>query len=182
MVWRRLSLAVGLWLAADPASAQAPRLAKAEVEHDPQADFSVFKTFQWKDSQEPADNPTVHTSVVWYVERGLEKKGLAKSAGEQQPDLLLRYSTLARSSIKGIPSQSSSTSGPGGPDTHSTSVDFRKELQGTLVLELHRASDAKLVWKATTPWGLVDKSRLDAEVAKAVQLLLAEYPPKAKAR
>jgi hypothetical protein len=180
MQLRHLSLAVGFSLAAGLAAAQLPRLVKAEVEHDPQADFTTFKTFQWKDTQVPADNASVHTSVTWYVERELEKKGLRKSADEK-PDLLLRYYTLAKQTVKGVPSQSTSD-GPGGPSTRSTNVDFRKELQGILVLEIQRAADEKVVWKATTPWGVVDKAQLDAEVDKAVHLLLAEYPPEPKKR
>lgn len=179
MQLRHLSLAIGFAIAAGLASAQLPRLAKAEVEHDPEVDFAAFKSFQWKDTQVPADNPNVHTSVTWYVERDLEQKGLKKSA--EKPDVLLRYYTEAKRSIKGIPSQSSSD-GPGGPERRSTNVDFRKELQGTLVLEIQRAADQKVVWKAATPWGVIDKSQLDAEVDKAVHLLLAEYPPKPASR
>ncbi len=175
MRWRHLSLAVGFSIVAGLAVAQLPRLAKAEVEHDPEADFAAFKTFQWKDTQVSADNPNVHTSVTWYVERHLEQKGLKKSP--EKPDVLLRYYTESKQSLKGVPSQSSSD-GPGGPEMRSTNVDFRKELQGTLVLEIQRAADEKVVWKATAPWGVIDKAQLDAEVDKAVHLLLAEYPPK----
>lgn len=176
---RRLSLAVGLVLAANLAVGQVLQLPKAEVEFDEKADFAAFKSYRWKDSQVPADNPTVHTSVVWYVERGLEKKGLEKRA-EGETDLLLRYYTAAKESLKGTPSQTTS-SAAGTPSSLSTSVDFRKEMHGTLVLELYRASDEALVWKAAAPWSNVDKAKLDSEVDRAVRLLLAKYPPKPQA-
>ena len=172
----RLSSAVGSFvLVASLVPAQVLQLPKVEVEHDEKADFASFKTYRWKDSQVPAENPTVHTGVVWYVERGLQGKGLAKKA-EGDSDLLVRYYTSAKENLKGTPSQSSSTTGTS--SNLSTSVDFHKEMHGTLVLELYRASDEALVWKAAAPWSNVDKAKLDSEVENAVRLLLGKYPPR----
>lgn len=179
MAQPRVSFLVGLGLVTSLASAQVLQLPKVEVEHDATADFAAFKSYRWKDSQVPADNPAVHTSVVWYVDRGLRDKGLAKK-GDEDADLLVRYYTEAREDLKGTPSQTT-TSPAGAPSNLSTSVDFRKELHGTLVLELYRASDEKLVWKAATPWSSVDKAKIDSEIEGAVRLLLAKYPPKPKA-
>lgn len=177
---RRPSVALGsLVLVASLASAQVLQLPKVEVEHDEKADFASFKTYRWKDSQVPADNPTVHSSVVWYVERGLQGKGLAKKM-EGDTDLLIRYYTSGKESLKGTPSQTGDATGAS--SNLSTSVGFRKELHGTLALELYRASDEALVWKATAPWSSVDKAKLDTEVENAVRLLLGKYPPRPVAR
>jgi hypothetical protein len=46
-----------------------------------------------------------------------------------------------------------------------------------MILELYRASDEKLAWRAATEWGSLDRKRLDAEIARAVRLLLTRYPP-----
>ena len=171
----RLSSAVGFVLVASLVPAQVLQLPKVEVEHDEKADFASFKTYRWKDSQVPTDNPTVHSGVVWYVERGLQGKGLTKKS-EGDTDLLVRYYTSAKESLKGTPSQASDATGASG--NLSTSVDFHKETRGTLVLELYRASDEALVWKAAAPWSSVDKAKLDSEVENAVRLLLGKYPPK----
>jgi hypothetical protein len=177
---RRLPVSLGLVLVASLAGAQVLQLPKVEVEHDEKADFASFKTYRWKDSQVPADNPTVHASVVWYVERGLRGKGLEKKT-EGDSDLLLRYYTSAKEGLKGTPMQPSD-SATGTQSNLSTRVDIRKETHGMLVLELSRASDESLVWKAAAPWSSVDKAKLDSGVKDAVRLLLGKYPPAAAAR
>src|SRR6187549_1135442 len=76
MPTHRTSLGVVLLLTAGLAAAQTFQMPKTEIESDPKTDFSTFKTFRWKDSQVPAENPVVHTSVTVYVERGLAGHGL----------------------------------------------------------------------------------------------------------
>jgi hypothetical protein len=66
---------------------------------------------------------------------------------------------------------------PGGPETLTTSFDLRKAREGTLVLELQRASDGKAVWRAGSSFAIDDK-RIDAEVNRAVDILL-RIPPEA---
>ena len=158
------------------AAAQVLELPKVDLEYDQTADFSAFKTFRWKDTQEPAPNATVHSSVTWYVERGLEKKGMAKQA--EGSDLLVRYYTEAKSALKGTPSQTTNPSS-GSPSGPTTNVDFHRETRGMLTLELFRATDGKRVWKGQTPSVAVDKKDIDDDVARAVTLLLAKYPPPA---
>ena len=182
---RALTLALGAaLLAASPAGAQTLKLTQAEVESDPAADFAAFRTFAWKDTQVPAANPTVHTNVVWYVERGLQGKGLKKVA--DGADLLLRYYTSASESLKSQPTETvappSGATASGSIAGGTTRVDVHKERRASLVLEMHRASDGALVWKGSTPGASFDKDRLDSEVSAAVKLLLAKYPPKPAAR
>jgi hypothetical protein len=147
---------------------------RVEVETDPEAGFASFRTFRWKDSQAPADDPTAHASITWYTERELEKKGLKKAA--DSADLLVRYYAKGRKSLKGTPVQGRSLM-PGGTSGLTTRVDIQQVAEGTMILELYRASDEKLVWRAATEWGSLDRKRLDAEIARAVRLLLAKYPP-----
>jgi hypothetical protein len=119
----------------------------------------------------------MHTRIVWYVERELEKKGLAKRP-EGEGDLFVRYYAKGRSGFKGTPSQNESyLSGAAGQLT--TSVDFSKVSEGTLLVELQRASDGKAVWRAGSGYGSLDKKRIDADTARVVRLLLAKYPPPA---
>jgi hypothetical protein len=56
-------------------------------------------------------------------------------------------------------------------------VDFSKVVEGTLLLEMQRASDGKAVWRAGVVLGAIDKKRVDAETARAVRMLTAKYPP-----
>ncbi len=78
--------------------------------------------------------------------------------------------------LKGTPSQGQTTL-PGGSGQLTTSVDFHKVLEGTLLVELQRATDEKAVWRAATEYRSIDKQRIDAETASAVRHLIAKYPP-----
>ncbi len=78
----------------------------------------------------------MHTRIIWYVERELEKKGLRKTA-DGQGDLFVRYYAKAHEGLKGTPSQGESYL-PGGAGQLTTGVDFSKAVEGTLILELQR--------------------------------------------
>jgi hypothetical protein len=175
---RPIALAALVILAFGSAAlAQTITMPKVELDFDKDADFSAFKSYSWKDPLEAAKDPQMHTRIIWYVERELEKKGLAKKP-EGEGDLLVRYYAKARTGFKGSPAQNESyLSGAAGQLT--TSVDFSKVTEGTLLLELQRASDGKAVWRAGTGYGTIDKKRIDADTARAVRLLLAKYPPPA---
>jgi hypothetical protein len=160
---------------AQAALAQPLRMPKVDLDFDKEVDFSTFKTYSWKDPLAAARDPQMHTRIIWYVERELEKKGLAKKP-EGEGDLFVRYYAKRRESYKGTPTQSESyLAGAAGQLT--TSVDFSKVVEGTLLLELQRAADGKAVWRAGSEFGSIDKKRIDADTARAVRLLISKYPP-----
>jgi hypothetical protein len=173
---RRTLVAAALASLIVPAAlAQALKMPKVELDYDKDVDFSAFKTYSWKDPVAAAKDPQMHTRIIWYVERELEKKGLTKQP-EGKGDLFVRYYAKGKAGLKGTPSQGESYL-PGGAGQLTTSVDFRKVVEGTLILELQRASDEKPVWRAGSGWGSIDKKRIDAETASAVRLLFSKYPP-----
>jgi len=166
--------AAAIAFGAAPLPAQQLRLPQVDVDFDPEVDFGEFHTYGWKDPARPAEDPKAHTSIVWYVDGELPKKGLEKVA--QGPDLWVRYYAKARSRIKGTPSQTDSRL-PGGTGSLTASIDFQKVREGTLILELQRASDERVVWRAGSDFTSIDARRLDAEIRAAVRLLLRRYPP-----
>ena len=168
-------LAVALATAAGPLVAQALKMPKVELDYDKEADFAAFETYSWKDSTEGAADPQMHTRIVWYVERELEKKGLKKAA-DGKGDLLVWYYAKGHSGFKGTPSTQEGYL-PGGAGQLTTAVDFKKVTEGTLIVDLVRASDGKSVWRAGTDWVTIDKKRVDAETASAVRMLIGKYPP-----
>ena len=176
MPTHRTSLGVVLLLTAGLAAAQTFQMPKTEIESDPKTDFSTFKTFRWKDSQVPAENPVVHTSVTVYVERGLAGKGLTRQM-EGEADLWVRYYTSRDDSFKGVGSQADVPFSAGNPSGSSTKIDVRKQTSGRLVIELYRSKDAVIVWKGSTTSPSIDKNRLDSEVSTAVKRLMSKYPP-----
>jgi len=157
------------------ADAQQFKMPRVDLDYDKQADFTSFKTYSWKDNEPVATTPGMHARIVWYVERELEKKGLKKS--KQGPgDLLVRYYAKKQTSLQGTPNQEQTTL-PGGAGQLTTTVDFQKVLEGTLLIELQRSSDAVAVWRAATEYKSIDTQRIDAETASAVRLLMGKYPP-----
>jgi hypothetical protein len=176
---RELLVLAALAAIAPAALAQQIRMPKVDVHADPEVDFSVFQTYGWKDPVSPAEKQQVHTSIIWYTERGLEEKGLTKipDGSDTVPDVFVRYYAKGRSSIQGTPVQTQDLL-PGSPKTMTTSFDLHKVRAGTLILELQRASDELAVWRAGTDISRIDQKRIDAEVRRAVQMLLAKYPPK----
>jgi len=162
--------------AAPPARAQGLAMPKVEVDYDKETDFKAFRTYSWKDPATPAKDAQMHTRVIWYVERELEKKGLTKAPEGAKGDLFVRYSARARETFRGTPTQGELPV-PGGAGHPTTSVDFQRVAEGTLVLDLERTSDEKTVWHASTEYTSTDKKRLDAETASAVRLLISKYPP-----
>ena len=160
---------------ASAALAQTLTMPKVDLDYDKEVDFSAFKTYSWKDPLGAAKDPQMHTRIIWYVERELEKKGLTKKP-EGEGDLFVRYYAKGREGFKGTPTQGDSYL-PGGAGQLTTGVDFSKVSEGTLLLELQRASDGKAVWRAGSGYGSIDKKRADAEAASAVRLLLSKYPP-----
>ena len=163
------------------ALAQQMRLPKVEVHAAEDVDFAGFKTYGWKDPVAAAEKHEVHTSIVWYTERGLEEKGLTKipEGSETEPDIYVRYYAKAKGSVQGTPRQNQQLL-PGSAETLSTttSFDFKKVRAGTLILELQQAPDNKTIWRAGTDISRIDEKRTDAEVHRAVRMLLAKYPPK----
>jgi hypothetical protein len=174
MTRRELLVGVALAAMASPSPAQDLRLPRVDLDYDPEADFASFRTYAWKDPVQAARDPKARTSIVWYVDAGLRKKGLEKV--DADPDLYVRYYAKGRTKLKGTPSQGQSRL-PGGTGSLSTSVDFAKVAEGTLILELQRASDGKAVWRAGSDFTAIDTKRLDSEIRSAVGMLLAKYPP-----
>jgi hypothetical protein len=161
--------------AASGARAQELRMPRVDYDFDRETDFSALRTFRWKEGASSAPTPQAETRIVWYVERELEKKGLRKSA-DGRADLLVRYYAKAGKSVRGTPSQGESYL-PGGTGSLTTSVDFSKVVEASLLLELQRATDEKTIWRAASEYRSIDDKRVDAETASAVRRLLARYPP-----
>jgi len=175
---RRELLVLGVCATGVPAAlAQQIKMPRVDVHSDPETDFSAIKTYGWKDPVSPAKSHDVHMSIIWYVERELGRKGLTKIRDDDPavPDVFVRYYAKARSSIQGTPNQSQSML-PGSPESLTTSFDLKKVRDGTLILEIQRASDNKALWRAGSEFS-VNQKRIDAEVSEAVKMLMRRYPP-----
>jgi hypothetical protein len=176
--WTALAAAVLLASLALPAMVQAQ---KTSYDFDGSAPFSNFKTYAWTEGT-LAGEPFFDRRVETAIDSQLAAKGLTKS--ETNPDLYVRYHV-------GLGLQRSVDGWVGGADGGygwrggSGSVDLRlNELPtGTLVIDLIDAAKQQLVWRGVGTKELDLEARpekRDAAIAKAVEKILKNYPPKGR--
>lgn len=138
------------------------------------ADFSIYKTFAWSPTQEPAPNPVNHIRITRAVERELQAKGL-KAAGDKPPDLRLHYFGHIEKRIKGTSYQA---------DTYrpaadvKTMVDFSRVTEGTLILELIDRRNDQIVWRGVATETVAPPDETEAQINRMVKALVQRYPPK----
>jgi Domain of unknown function (DUF4136) len=161
-----------------PAMVQAQ---KTSYDFDSTAPFSNFRTYAWTQGT-PAGEPFFDRRVETTIDSQLAAKGLTKS--ETNPDLYVCYHVgwgLQRSVDGWVGGAGGGYGWPGGPG----SVDLRlNELpMGTLVIDLIDAAKQQLVWRGMGTQELDLEARpekRDAAIAKAVEKILKNYPPKGR--
>jgi hypothetical protein len=72
------------------AGATALSAAKIDTRYDPKVDFTKFHTFAWKNDKGPLA-PDVDSQIRGTAEETLAKKGLARVAAGDKPDLVIVY-------------------------------------------------------------------------------------------
>ncbi len=165
--------AAALMAAGVPALAQALKLPKAEIDYDHGTDFTAFRTFQWKEGQDPLPNAAHNMALVTAIERELEKKGL-KKATEGTADVRVRFYASLDKHLRGAGRQSES---PYMVNDLRTSVDIEKMAEGTLIIELYRGDTDTRLWRGTTT-KVFRSGALDEELIRStVSLILRSYPP-----
>jgi hypothetical protein len=171
----RLLVVVALGAIASPSLGQfVLRDDRVKVDFAQGIDFSQYKTYQWKESQEPADDPTTHLWITRAVESELEAKGFTK-ADPGKADLKVRYYGKVSSKMRSTPGGGGATWTPG---NIRTMVQLDKVQEGTLILELYEARWENRVWRATMSETLSRPDRMEHQIRSVVSKLLSEYPPK----
>lgn len=145
-----------------------------KLEFDEAADFASFRTYAWKDTQEPAAPPLDHQALVLVIERELAGKGFVKvTAG--LPDVLVRYFAKVGKRTK---SASRTEEGRWQPSDRRTVVEFSRVEELKLILELYAPGDLEPAWSALATDALAPPDRLEKQIDQTVAKLLAQYPPK----
>jgi hypothetical protein len=157
-----------LLLAAPPANVA------VKVTFDQDTDFSVFKTYDWVPTQEPAANPVNHVRITRAVERELEAKGLTKSM--ESPDLRVTYLAKVEKKLKGtgyqVDSPWQSTS-----DLR-TVVDFKRVQEGTVIIELLDEATKLTLWRGVAVGPPPTPDEVGPAIDATVKKILNEYPPR----
>jgi hypothetical protein len=146
-------------------------LGSAQVEFDPSADFSAYRTYAWRTGTE-ARRLEAQKRIVDAVERGLASKGLTRV--EKKPDVYVETHALVgqhTSRELADPTYWKFVTGV-------TSVDAFDVRGGTLVVDLIDAGTLARVWR-----GVVSKpvkgnpGKALKKIDSAVQSVLAHFPP-----
>jgi Domain of unknown function (DUF4136) len=176
--WITLAAAVLLASLGRPAMVQAQR---TSYDFDSTVSFANFKTYTWT-AGTPAGEPFFDRRVESAIDSQLAAKGLTKS--ETNPDLSVRYHVGlgVQRSVTGWADGTASLYGWRGG---SGSVDLRfNELPiGALVIDVIDNAKQQLVWRGvgTKEVDLGGKpEKREAAIAKAVEKILKNYPPKGR--
>jgi hypothetical protein len=147
---------------------------KVNVDFDPVAPFSHYKTYGWAKGT-PSPNPLGEDRIHAAVEQRMAAKGFTKS---DSPDVMIATHVVSKEEKEII-----STGYGYGPGYYrygggmSTST-VNTYLTGTLVLDMYDASAKKLAWRGTATDTVSDKTEKNAKkVNSALDKMMKQYPP-----
>ncbi len=166
---------------------------RTQVDYDPGADFSAWRTYAWYPSG-PAttgdlrlDSPLLHRRIVDAVDRNLEAFDFARLE-QGEPDFYVNFHlsterhldvwTMNRVYAPGPRGAGWGRSGWGGAGWSETVVDEYEE--GTLVIDLVDVASRQLVWRGAGTRLLTRAMRqeqLTRQVNETVDEILAAFPP-----
>ena len=154
---------------------------KTSYDFDSTVPFSNFRTYAWTQGT-PAGEPFLDRRIETAIDSQLATKGLTKS--ETNPDLYVRYH-VGLGMQRSVNGWADSGGGLYGWRGGSGSVDlqFNQLPMGALVIDLIDNAKQQLVWRGmgTKELDLQSKpEKREAAIAKAVEKILKNYPPKGR--
>jgi hypothetical protein len=174
-----------VWLAC--LAAVLPAVASAQkttYDYDKTATFRQYRTYAFKDGTSTGDR-LIDARIVAALESQLALKGLRKT--DVAPDVYVLFH-VAFDRQKDI---SAYSTGPiyggfgwgwgGGWGATSTDVRVREILVGTLAVDIVDASRKQVVWRGLGTKEVdtdAEPEKRDEKIAKAVQKIMKNYPPK----
>ena len=167
-------LAAGLllWLVAPDAGAQQkklPDLAKLDLERAP--DLESYSTYAWNKSQVPVDNLANHLRLINAIQDQMKAHGFRIDT--VKPEMRIRYRVQLTEKLKGRSSQKRSV----WDDANATvSIDFSREKEATLGIELIDAETNFILWRAEGTYRLGTADRAPKQIEEAVLDLFSRFP------
>ena len=153
---------------------------KINSDYAREADFSKYKTFQFKETDVTiADTqPLAHQRLVEGIERELEGKGLQKS---NNPDVYVTYHGEDKEGMSLDTTHFGYGYGPGwywGGGMGTTTTQVRTYTVGTLIVDIWDAKAKQLVWRGIASDTLSDNPQKNQQLAaKALAKMFEKYPP-----
>ena len=161
-------------------------------DYDPSANYAALNTFDWyaaspraKGRSDGVENPIMDRRVRRIVERELAAKGFAlQKTGE--PDFLLTYYPVYQDRVVATYTTVGPAWGwgyrPWGYGPAAGFQDIQQFKEGSIVLEVVDNKTNLMIWQAVAEGaltGLLDPQDAEEQVTRAVQMMLAKFPPPA---
>lgn len=151
---------------------------------DPTANFGQHRTYQWYTTEiagleHQLDNrERIDRSVRVAVESALVQRGM--SPDTESPDVLVAY-YVSVGGQQGLDNENASSIGYG-----FTGIPNFKDTDaytaGTLIIDLIQANSNELIWRGWAEADINPDSLVEADISRAVNYILAQYPPGAPQR
>jgi len=160
---------------------------KVSYDYNKTANFAAFKTYAHKEGT-PVGQPLIDQRIVAAIETELAAKGMTKA--DSNPDVFVVYH-IAFDKEKDISTYSSGYGGGygaygwgwGGGMGGMTTTQVRDILMGTLVIDMADAKAGQLAWRGMGVKEVDTQAKpekRDKSIAKAVNKIFKNYPPKVK--
>jgi hypothetical protein len=142
----------------------------AKLDYDPTADFSSYESWTWKHGEARPGASLAEKRIRRALEAGFDERGFEQVDERAQADFLVGYHAAAHGELR--VREGFRTPGVG----RDLSVD--RVPVGTLVVDVFDAESGALVWRGLVSDTLArDPERAERKTAKAVEKLLARFPP-----
>lgn len=170
---------------------------KATHDHDPNHDFSDYRTFAWM-SENPmivgegvtAPNPLLEPRIMSALERTLTARGFELVREPAAADFVVSFTIGARDKIRVNSYPTMSAGYRTGYPRHwgwgasyyccASDTEVRQYTQGILAVDVFDAEERRPVWHGAASKTITesDREQLDRTVQAAVDAVLSGFPPR----
>lgn len=157
-------------------------------DHDPNANFSRYRTYGWATEPGAAIAPDISgvpselidQRIRGAVDSQLAAKGLRRASGGESPDLLVTYHLKQRQKAEAAGGAGLGFGYGFGPWFGSAgypSYSYQQYTEGTLVLDLVDARSKRLAWRGIATDKTEGPEKSDEKISQAIAETLERYPP-----
>ena len=148
----------------------------SDIEFDPQADFSSYKTFTIREGQLATQKPELNSPLIRKkIEDNIRLQLVAKGLREvqAQADLVVtfRFGAADRRQVEAFPA---------GRFGRGRRLETFRFTEGTLVVNLLDRGGRDMVWRGIYRDDESNASKLSDKLPDDIKKLFSEYPPKKK--
>lgn len=153
-----------------------------ESDYDPQTEFAALHTWAWLHDGAPEGvDDLTDQRVRRAVEATLPTRGLRRVAQGETADVRVAYHASVSQQIEALPAPVSIGYGWRSGYGELQTAEITTYDEGTLILDLVSQDGQMLLWRGTATQALSDDptpEERQERIRKAVEAVLARYPPK----